>query len=117
MYDWFQKLRIKFLYHLAKTVEIKPFLFVDPNSYCPACGHSEGEIQAVDLAKPDDGGSLVGVAHACKVCKYQWVEQAVTVIKQKIFVEEETEEEMTFREMAEDKRTKNVRGIVKVNRG
>lgn len=116
MHDWLLKLRFRILYRLAKLVEIRPSLQVDPDQYCPACGSYERkEIQAVDLEKPDASGSVVGVALACKVCKYQFLNPTVTVIKEHMGPPEQTEEQKEFEQMASDKRTKSIRTVVKVN--
>lgn len=120
MSDFFSKLRLKFLYHLAQLFTIEPFLRVNPNAYCPCCGSREGKIHCAVLEKPDGGGSCLANHHRCAVCAYEWLESSVTTIKDHIMgaAPEEDPERRAVGILEADRRTKNVRvspGTTKVN--
>jgi hypothetical protein len=113
--DWFLKLAFKLSHAVARAIEIKPFLRVDVNEYCPACGHRKGKISAVVLQRPDESKSKVGVMHTCAVCSFRWCESSVSVIEHHILDTPFDEEETLIEEMKSDKRTKNIRSKVIVN--
>ena len=108
MRDWYAKIRVKILYYLAKLLEVRPFLRIDPNQYCPACGHRSGKIIAVPLKSADESGSKVGIGHRCEVCKFEFLEPTVTIIKSHM-MGVLSEEELALEEMKSDKRTKLIK--------
>ena len=110
MRELFSKVRLKLLYRIAKFFEVKPFLEADPNEYCPACGAREGKIQAVGLQSADPGGSKVALLHECAACKYKWLAESVTIIKNHLMEEPALDEEQeAIKIMTADKRTKSIR--------
>lgn len=74
MKTWWLQFKFKALYLLAQLVGIRPFIKVDPNEYCPACGHRKGRVVAVANATD------VAVRHLCDVCQWQWDTPTVSVI-------------------------------------
>lgn len=117
MRAWYQKLTLKLLHSVAKALEIKPFLQVDPHEYCLACGdRSVKKINAVALTQSDREGSKIAIQITCGVCSFRWLVSSVTIIKQHLLETSESEEEQNLREMKADKRTRNVRTTkIKVN--
>jgi hypothetical protein len=114
--DFFQKLRLLLLYKLSKLIEVKPFLRIDKNAYCPSCGHRKGKITVVVLAAPDKSRSKVAVLHECEVDHYKWLEPSVSIIENHILGGAvEDDEQAAIDVMTADKRTKNVRAVRKVN--
>ena len=71
---WLAKLILKLKWYVAKLIDIKPFLRVDANAYCPLCGHRQGSIHF-----RTDGNAVV-VEHECAICKWKWLENPVTNI-------------------------------------
>lgn len=71
---WFAKFILKLKWRLARLLEIKPFLRIDENAYCPACGNCKGKISSIS----DD--KTVAVLHQCGVCGWRWMERTVTDI-------------------------------------
>lgn len=115
MRDWFLKLRLKLLYSVLHAIEIKPFLKIDPNQYCPACGNTQKKILNAMVKEPGDDGSKIAVVIACPGCNYRWAETSVTKIANHMYEEDKDEAETNLREMKADKRTRMVRTQVKVN--
>lgn len=116
MRDFLAKFLLKSRYHLAKLLEVKPFLRIDKHAYCPACGGRQGKIRAVVLAKPDVSGSKIALLHDCAVCSYRWLEVSVSIIKDHILGEPATDpEQEAIDVMTADPKTKSIRGSKKVN--
>jgi rubredoxin len=95
---WLEQLRFKFLYKLARLVSVKPFIKIDPNKYCPACGHTKGRILAVT------DGTRVNIRHLCEVCQWIYEAQTVTDIPKESIVsdlKQESKEEPTAEELAQ----------------
>lgn len=87
--SWFVKFWFLLKWRFVKAVEIRPFIIVDPNAYCPACGFRSGQIQTVT------DGQNTTVRHQCSRCRWIWDEPTVTEIDPKSIpnLMEETEEQ------------------------
>lgn len=96
---WLRKLWVKVVWFLHDMVDIRPFLSIDPNDYCPACGNRQGKIKA------DTDGKIVAVRHICSVCSWEWHVETVTIIPTDNIIPIPKDDE--FDQMVAD--TKNVR--------
>ena len=65
-------LRIAFLFLLRLFIPAPPQRTrIDPAAPCPACGHTKGEIRAVQQ------GNVVLVRHDCETCRCRWYEEPI----------------------------------------
>lgn len=103
---YFRQLWTLILWKVSQLIKIEPFITVDRNEYCPACGGREGSINAVALAQPDPAGSKVGVLHKCKVCGFAWTDLSVSIITQHCMEQVNTEEEQVRKDTAQLKTRK-----------
>lgn len=86
--NWYEKFRLKVWFLFFRLIEVRPFLKVDANAYCPACGHRSGQIFSVT------DGKTVMVQHLCDICKWTWQEPTITQIDGHSIVRQLEEDEI-----------------------
>lgn len=66
---------IRYLVYLFGKPPLSKLAYIDVNEKCPVCGHTEGELTAVQVMI----GNFKGVAclHTCKVDGARWLEMPV----------------------------------------